>query len=492
MFLRLRNWQPWLTCIGMVSLVTFQAWAFYDHLTLSLGPRVILQPWLLDQGYIEYENIVDIHTPLVPIILAILRFLVPDGYSLAKLTLVALIALMCILSFIAGRRKAGWWAGLWASFFFVLWSPVFGMQKLWYEVFLGPIYLVWFASFDATEKPRTTWILLFWGFLGGIAVLIKQQAVVVFALFLIWHIVFCQVQRRQWVATLREAVIMGLAAFTPFLVYSIYQIARAGTLTSFLYWTLIYEFTSDYKTLAALSPTSAQLGWLFSSGVLLPVALFCLIHAWRKRNPTWMQFGVGLSLMLASCFSIYPRFELFHLAATLPLLAVVSSMTLAYLWRIKRHVRWAVLVGALLLSGYWLATTGAHYQQIVTSEEPIYIYEYSDLVPLARQVQDIVPAEASIYLFPDDESTSNLYYLLQKKTPDFWIFYYPWNLLDWTKVKILDTLTRNPPDWIIYFPGHTDTEHQTQDIVSYFQTHYQRMSILQWSDGEVWLLKRTE
>jgi hypothetical protein len=492
MVIQLRKWQTWLAWGCLASLVAFQTWAFGFRLSLSLGPIVILQPWLLDHSFIEYKNIADQHSPLMPVILAVLRWLIPDGYHLALLVLVGLLALTCVLVFITSQRKAGWWVGVWAAGFFVLWSPAFGLQKLWYEVFLGPIFLAWLVTYRVREDPQPNWLLVFWGILGGIAVLIKQQAALAFVIFLLWHVLTSWVQHRPLMVILRQLVILCLAAFTPLLIYSLYYVARAGTLSDFLYWTIVYNLTSDYKALAAIAPTSQEAGWLISSGLLLPVALFCLFHALRKGDQTWLNFGLALSLLVASCIYAYPRFEFFHLAAALPLIAVISSMTLAYLWRFNRLIRWAVFGGALLLSVYWLATAGTGYQQLAMAKETRYIYEYSDLIPLAKQVQDIVPPEESIYLFPDDESTSNLYYLVQKTPPDFWIFHYLWYLSDWTRIKILDSLSGNPPDWVIYFPSHPDIEARAPDIVDYIQAHYQRANILQWSHGELWLLKRIE
>jgi hypothetical protein len=142
------------------------------------------------------------------------------------------------------------------------------------------------------------------------------------------------------------------------------------------------------------------------------------------------------------------------------------------------------------LTFYWLVSTSA-YTQVVKPGTPRQIYEYSDLVPLAQQIRSSIPPDESVYLFPNDETTSNLYYLLDNQPPRFWIFYYSWNLLDWTKTKILSTLAVQPPYWIEYFPGHHDIEALTSDVLTYIQDHCQRAAIFQWAQGQAWLLKRT-
>ncbi len=51
-----RSWLPLLAWSGLAALILFQAWAYYFRLTLSLGPRVIAQPWFLQNHMILYEN----------------------------------------------------------------------------------------------------------------------------------------------------------------------------------------------------------------------------------------------------------------------------------------------------------------------------------------------------------------------------------------------------------------------------------------------------
>src|SRR5512133_2113246 len=119
-----RNWATLGILLALLGLVTFQGYAYYFRLTLSLGPRVILQPWLLRQGYLLYEQIADEHSPLVSLLLAAAAPLLPgDGPSLAKWALVLLLSATTLLVFWAGRRYGGSRAGLLAALFFVCWSP---------------------------------------------------------------------------------------------------------------------------------------------------------------------------------------------------------------------------------------------------------------------------------------------------------------------------------------------------------------------------------
>ena len=73
------------------------------------------------------------------------------------------------------------------------------------------------------------------------------------------------------------------------------------------------------------------------------------------------------------------------------------------------------------------------------------------MIPLARDIRQAVGEDACVYLFPDDEATANLYYLLGCHTPRFWIFHYPWYLTETIRGRILETLETDPPEWIVHF-----------------------------------------
>jgi hypothetical protein len=473
-----------------LGLLIFQIWAYYYKLPLSLGPRVILQPWLLKRGFVMYEEIVDLHSPLMPLIVAMLTPLIPDGLNLAKLILVVLLSLSTVLTFVVGWRTTGWLGGLWAACFFIVCSPTFAFGKLWHESFLAPLFLLLFLFYDTSATRRSTPSCLFVGFLGGVAILFKQHAAVVFAAFVIWSAFATWYLHRSASEVLREIGLMGLAAIVPVAVYAVWQYAQTGSLGSFLYWTIGYPVTSDYDSLAAQLPTVSQMRMLASSCLLLPAALFCVIDAKRKGDKAWLQLGLGLTLLAASSVSAYPRFSFFHLQATLPWLALVSALTLAYLLRSKISGRFLTISIALALSVFWLITAGSAYRPVAAQAAQQFIWEYSDLVPVAQTIRQSIGPTDCVYIFPDDEATANLYYLLRCSPPRFWIFHYPWYMFDWVRTRIISTLDADPPEWIAYFPGRWDAENRAPEIMKSLQDHYQREASFQWAQGEVWLLRR--
>lgn len=488
-----RNWLPLLAWSSLAALILFQAWAYYFRLPLSLGPRVIAQPWFLQNGLKLYEQIGDQHMMLLPLLFVPLRLLVPDGLQLAKLVLVSLISLSTLLTFVAGRRTAGWLGGsiaaIVAALFFVAWSPAFTFGKLWHETFLAPIYLLLLLFYDPSAPRRSSTSLLFIGILGGSAVLIKQQAAVVFAAFVLWTAFTTWRVHHSKRDLVREAALLILGAVLPFLAFIAYQYAQAGTLRSFWYWAVTYNLTSDYRTMAARSPTVAQIKLIFASLLLLPAVIVYMRDQKLKGNKMWLSLGWGLVLLVTSSMTAYPRFELFHFQAALPVLAWLSAVPLAVALPPRnpgRSFAAGIIVTLLAIS---LIIAAPAYRPVVKAGQAQKIWEYSDLVPLAAEIRQQIGPDDCIYLFPDDEATANLYYLT-RCLPRFWVFTYPWYMVDPVRQRILAALEEDPPQWVVTFPGRWEIEEYAPEVMGYLEDHYRPEAELHWAQGEAWLLRR--
>lgn len=493
---RLEHWLPRLALFGLAGLLLFQGLAYYFRLPLVLGPRVIFQPWLLREGFLPYENIADQHSPLMPILLSGLTYICPDGLTLAKTVLVLLISLSTVLTFLAGRRTVGWLGGLCAAFFFVVWSPTFEFGKLWHETFLAPLYLLLLLFYDSCAPHHARKTLFLLGFAGGIAVLIKQHAAIVFVAFVIWHAVMNRRALRSFSVVLQDTVVIGLAAILPIMAFGVYHYLRAGTLANLLYWTIGFNIVSGYASVAAQPPTIAQVRALASACLLLPAAILGLIVSKRKDDRTWLNLGWGLILLAASSLTAYPRFELFHFQAALPVLAWLSSLALASALRpcssdaASQSRRYLATSVAIALSVFWIITAGSAYQSVFREDQPQQVAEYTNLVPLAGEIRQRIGPTDRIYVFPDNEASANLYYLVRCVPPKFWVFSHRWYMLEPVRSRIVRTLEEHPPEWIVYFPGRGNIENRAPEVVAYILDNYEPDAELRWRQREVWLLKR--
>ena len=478
-----------LACL--LALTAFQAWAYFAKMQLWLGPRVLLQPWLLSRGFVMYRDIIDLHAPLMPLALSSLVPLFPDGVVLAKTAMAALLTLSTLLTFELGRHRIGWFAGLWAAGFFVIWSPALVFFKLWHESLLVPIYLLWLFFDQSSAGPRPVRSALLLGFLGGVAVLIKQHAALPFAAFVLWGVFNRRHYRIPWPAVLRETAWILLGMTLPVLAYCVFQLLTAGSLDGFLYWTVRFNLVGKYKSIAAQRPTVTQIGKLASLLLLMPAALLSLVDARRRGDPVWLLLGMLLLMTAAGSVTAYPRFEFFHLQPILPMAALTSSLVLAYAIRRKDAGGRPFAAGvAAALSFFWLVTAGYEYRPVIRPEKKRPVWEYSSLQPLAEEIRRSVPADQSLYIFPDSEVASNLYYLLAAEPPRYWVFHYPWYLQERVVNRIIRTLETDPPDWIIQFPDRYGTLTLARGINRIIEDRYRREARIPWTSSEVWLLRR--
>lgn len=470
----------------------FQAYAYWYHHSLSLGPRVILQPALMQQGYVLYEHIADEHTPLMYHLLTILVPLIPDGLKLAKTALIALVSLLTLITFLLGQKTAGQLGGFTAALFFTLWSPVFGFGKLWHETLLALFYLILilYAPIDSRHKSKT---MLLMGFLGGLGILAKQHAIVVIAGMVLWYTILERHLQNPWHQILIHVTQFMLGIVSLPLIYGMFHLLQGGTLGNLLYWTIEFNMVNSYIQLGAQAPRVDQITLLYPAYLLLPLTLIPLIDLKKSGNKEWQRISLGLLLLLTSSFTAYPRFALFHLQPSLPILAYLSATSLVYILRYRNdifrcNVR-ILIQAAFMILILWIGTIRVQaFLSVLVSNIPPKIWEYSDLISLAKTIRQQISSDC-FYIFPDDEATANLYYLTGCLPPKFWVLTYPWFMQSSIKEKILETFKEHPPEWVIYAPGRWSIESYAPEIINHIQANYEFFTRLSWEQGEIQLLR---
>lgn len=494
---RVRNLSPFLVLLIVITLVLFQAYSYYRVLDLSLGPRVILQPWLMQQGFVPYEQIADQHTPLMPLLISLLVPFFTEGLRLAKIVLVVLLSVTTVLTFWAGKREAGWLAGVGAVFFFVCWSYAFGFAKLWHESFLTPLYLLFLILYRPSSEKYSPKLLVLLGLMCGLGILIKQQAFFVCAAFAFWSVLTRWRNHRPIAEIIFDHGIIVAVAAIPLMLYGIYHDVRAGTLDNLIYWIFTFNVVSNYATLAASPPTFSQIVAIAPAFLMIPAVLVHTFQLARAGNTEWEKYGWALILLVASSLGVYPIFANFHLQPVLPILAFLSASMLAQVLTVKKkrdgesHGNHSFTVGiTIALVLYWTLIGVASYRSIGKPEQPRTISEYTDLAPVADQIRQRIGEQNCVYIFPDDEATANLYYFLHCTPPKFWVFSYPWYMIDSVRQHVLLTLKQDPPSWVVYPKGRWGVETRAPDIIGFIQANYQFDSELSWAQGQVQLLKR--
>ena len=490
------NKTGWLLIAITTVIVGAQIQAYLHILPLSLGPRVVLQPWLMQQNYLLYKNIADEHAPLMYFLLLAAQPLASNSLEAAKLTLVLLIGAIAVLTFWAGWKNGGWLSGTFSVLFFVMWTPVFGYSKLWHETFLAPLYIMLVALWHTLMPFRTNGRLFFvTGLILGVALLIKQHALLVILVIILWHSLTSRYAHRPTRYLLWEIAFLLCGTSLPVGAFTIYYWLQTGTLKEFVFWVVIFNFINHYTRLASLWPSVDHIRLLAPAYLLLPPFVANLLNQ-ERQDIRRTQEELGLVLLVSSSLMIYPRFGFFHLQTSLPILAWLSGTTLAKIFYEGSKSKSSLyLIRGLVCSLplLWLLYAGIPpVYHALRSSQPRKIYEYSDLVPLANEIRQRIGPADCIYVLPDDEATANLYYLTQCKPPELWApTSYPWFMIDTVKSQIVSALEKAAPGWIVYFPGRWGIEHHGQELLNYVQENYHLEATLSWAEGEVWLLRRT-
>ena len=489
----------WSALAVACAAVLVQAYAYFHVLPLSLGPRVIMQPWLMNQpGHMIYEQIADQHSPLMPLAISWFAPFSPEGWRLATVFLVVLLSLSTVLTWWAGRRSAGALGGLFAAVFFVCWAGPFGFDKLWHESFLTPLYLAVLILFRPAGPGRSLLSLASAGLVCGMALLTKQQAAAVLLAFVGWNLATGWRARRPTRELLVGAGVIGLSALLPLGVYGVYHYWRAGTLANLWFWAVEYSVASRYASLAWSPPTLADVLQVSPAFVLVPVVLLGIRHRRRQGDPAWETDGWGLLLAAASCLGAYPRYGAFHLQPLLPVLAWLSATALVRMRGAGGQPahdapsgRGVFVVSVVVVGLLSLVPFVKTYRACPRSSmAPRHLRVLGSEAARDRGEEGDWQRRQLSTSFPTTRRRRTCTTCSRTPPPRFWVFSYPWYMTAPIRQRILRTLDSEQPRWIVHPVGRWETDRFAPDVLAYIKDHYDARARLRWAQGAVEVLER--
>ncbi len=462
---------------------------------IRMNSRMVLQPWLLWNGFVQYQHIADEHAPLLPQLLAwLLPVFHGDALLTARVVHAFLIGSTVFGSVLWARSVSGRRAAIATGAFFLAWSNL-AYWAMWYDLALAPVYLVLFFLISHDVQGSSTTRLGLAGLITGLAILIKQQAlilVVILPIWLIWHYRLRRISLRQGIL-LSSGYFLGLAV--PVVAYLGYYYRLAGTFQDLLYWSLSFNLTGNYRSLGHLAPTADQIRQVLPAFLMtVPFAASLVSSQGLPENATPSQ-GQRIWLMIfliLAALMLYPRYSTMHWAVALSFMALISGIACADLVRqqIDRSLwptTWGIYLAVVLL---WTLSAVFTYSLRLSQPRPQNLIEFNPLVKLADQLKSRNLPDEGIALFPDDEGVSNLYYLLQRQPPKFWIMNYPWFINPYTIARWVQAMETERPQTLIFFPGRGGYEQHAPEMVEYIQSRYQVIETLDWSGQVVQIMTR--
>lgn len=368
------------------------------NITFTAWPEMFSYPYLVNNSYLIYK---DFAHPYVPLLTFILAFY----YKAAGMNLLThqyftwgLILFNDFLIFLICLKILKKSFSLFPVIVYVFLQPIFEGNMLWFDLGTTPFILGFFAVFLYIKDLGRR---LFWaGFLLALALLIKQQVIVL--VVLISFIIIALKENRKYF----QIYLTGL--FIP-VFFSVLILATLKVLKDYFFWTLEFPLVWLPKF-----PGYAQIPGkkdIFLLVVLFGLPLIFLISKYRKVSAFTKFLTVSI---FASIFMAFPRFSYFHLQPALAVIVVFYALILKDFKKIA-----PVFILVPVLAGLYL---WKDYRPFIGVEDARF-YDNQDL-ELASFVKANSTVEDRIYFI----GPHSLLFSLSDRLPSHpWIENYVWH-----------------------------------------------------------------
>jgi hypothetical protein len=290
-----------LAVAAVLSLrIRFRAW-----------PEVLVPSYLCGRGWMLYRDVKVVHSPLlIGFVAAVSRAF---GLGAPGLRILGFLPVAGVVFALGRQARARGWslaARVSAALYFILIFFVWDGNAIYPEVFLAALAIPIFAELRRGEDQDVRRA----GWLFGIALMVKQPSLFALVFAAAW-IFF---RRREH---LRPFVLRAAAAPAACLLFFV----AAGAGRDFLRWTLVIPFVA-YRGKTTLGIQSAQAGTVLAG--ILPLLLWAVPAIRREHERSSSLLLTGLIATFA--MPAFPHFEMVHLVAAVPLLAVVAGEAVAW------------------------------------------------------------------------------------------------------------------------------------------------------------------
>lgn len=305
-------------------LLTYLFFVLYIVLLYAFGHFVdwfelILEPFFLLHGLNLYTDIATHHTPLLTEFLACLYSFVGTGIIVRKILLVLVSAATAFLTFRATHRLAGKRAGLLALLLFAVFWPFYGGTDFWLDTFLPLFYLLAFILIVQRDSAGR---LILAGIMMGLSFLIKQSGAQVAAIIVIMLLARAKPVKSR----IKDSLVFSTGVLLPIVIISLWYASREQ-LGEAYYWIFKYNLSGFYLKFAAKPPSVSE--GLRLLVIVFPIILLLIetIFSKAKRQMISWEFRLAFYMGLGASFAIFPRWERFHVAPSIPFLVILLVLS---------------------------------------------------------------------------------------------------------------------------------------------------------------------
>jgi len=378
---------------------------FLAKLRFTAWPEMLSYPFLRDNGFLIYKDMIHPYPPVLTMGLSIVYSIF--GYKLwvMKAVVLAMILANDVLIYLIVKKltKTKKFAFLSLALYILL-QPFLEGNMLWFDLaIVPPILLGTYFLLKFLEQPSHKATVVATGFFFAMAALVKQTAGVFLVLGGLW-LLFKRAKMKDLIYLFIGPAVVGIPLLA--------RLSQEKALTDFFNWTIIYPVTQWSKF-----PGYVQMGLTVPEVVVVLFLLAPLGLMLSKKIGFSKDKNLQLLLLflLGGLVSVYPRFSFFHFQAALAFLVILAG----YLAKKTK-------IGSLVLAFYSLLLLFAVVLPVARREwgKEARFFGQSDL-RMAEIIKGKVSRDEKVFLLG---LHSGLYSMAERLPPKRWTDNFGWYL----------------------------------------------------------------
>lgn len=425
---------------------------------------MIVYPYLLNNGFSLYTDIINPYPPVLTSLLSLFsqRF----GYLASPYQILTWIIIFLIdISIFAITKKIFKKDNfaLISTAFFAVFSIPFAVNGLWFDLVQTPLVLAAFYFFFKYMDNQNKKNLFFTFFLISIAFFIKQQVILLF----FWFITLIIFKSGKKTVKIIGNSFLYIPLALLFLIFgTIFYFENS--LNQFLYWTFAFPF---FK--ASNMPGYIQLPNLKQIAVL--ISLFVIFIPSLKSKFKIIPQTAFILVLFA-----YPRFDYFHLIPSLSILSIAAGVNLKNLQDAKTYQKTLFVFAFIFLVFFTIR------YHLNNWGEEVRFFDRESLTT-ASFLERITVLSSTIYV---QNGPDQILPISNRLPPKPWVDEFSWYLeTPGMQERIIESLKNSPPQFVVFKPYSQGTPYQLgsyrpTSLAEFLDSNYQ--NLIQISDN-IWL-----
>jgi len=239
-------------------------------------PEMLLWPWLINQGWVPFTDLILAHTPLLYLSLSLWYRLVGPGLIALKIFTWIYILITATALWIITIKQSGKKSAAISLLLYFMMQTIYQGNGVWFDLALAPMSLLIYYFLTSQRVGMA-------GILFSVSFFIKQTS-----FWLIFPIIWQLLTTRSVQRFLTAAVVTSVIILSMF--------ALIGILDDFYLWTIRVGVFS-------LSRSQWQSQWPTLSQAIVFLFLPFVVSVFDYKLAPWIIFA---------SLGVFPRWELFH------------------------------------------------------------------------------------------------------------------------------------------------------------------------------------